>query len=135
MARSRAAEPANAPEKSLTRTTTARISASLRMSLKPGIALAERPLLTVKMRSESVGGEPAAVDLYLKSARVKSRGLGIRVAAAGPLPRPSGPWHTAQRSAKTFVPSGVFSGNSDPGGQTISAYSFGSGCQASVGCE
>src|SRR6266568_1461686 len=97
------------------------------------MALAGKPFATTCIKSASVGGWPAAVDLYLNWPRVKSRGRGISDGAAGPLPRPSGPWHTAQRCAYTRGPSAVSAGRSAPGGQDRSAYTVGSGCQSSVG--
>ena len=93
-----------------------RISASLRMPLKPGIALADRPLLTVKMRSESEGGEPAAVDRYLKSARVKSRGRGIRVARGRAIATSIRAVAHGAALRENLCSRGVFSGKSDPGG-------------------
>src|SRR2546426_7491928 len=52
---------------------------------------------TTWIKSASVGGWPAAVDLYLNWPRVKSRGRGMSEGAAGPLPRPSGPERKSTR--------------------------------------
>ena len=44
---------------------------------------------------------------------MKSRGRGISDGAAGPFPRPSGPWQTAHRRAKTLVLLHRFQGLND----------------------
>ena len=81
-----------------------------------------------------MGGSPAAVDLYLNLPDEKSRGRGNMDGAAGPFPRPSGPWQTAQCRANTRAPNGVPGSTSAPGGQVRSAYSAGSGRYSALGC-
>ncbi len=81
----------NAVENDFTCCTTAVSSSADSNPAKYGIALAGRPSRTVRMRSSSVGGSPAAVDLYLKIPDEKSRGRGNIDGAAGPFPFPSGP--------------------------------------------
>src|SRR5207244_1275821 len=98
-ARGAGAGRSNPRDMLFTYATTARVSTEASMSRHSGMALAAKPFATTCIKSASVGGWPAAVDLYLNWPRVKSRGRGISEGAAGPLPRPSGPWHTAQRCA------------------------------------
>ena len=100
---------------------------------KYGIALAGRPSRIVRRRSSSVGGSPDAVDLYLNLPDEKSRGRGNIDGAAGPLPRPFGPWQTAQCRANTRDPSGAPRSKSAPGGQVRSAYCSGSGRYSALG--
>ena len=65
---------------------------------------------------------------------MKSRGRGLIEGAAGPLPRPSGPWQVWQRCKKMRCPSGSSGFASTPGGQAIEANSAGSGRQRERGC-
>ena len=82
-----------------------------------------------------MGGSPDAVDLYLNLPDEKSRGRGNIDGAAGPLPRPFGPWQTAQCRANTRAPSGAPRSKSAPGGQVRSAYCAGSGRYSALGCD
>src|ERR1035441_3709386 len=91
----------NALEYDFTCSTTAFNSSVESSPAKYGIALAGRPSRIVRRRSSSVGGSPDAVDLYLNLPDEKSRGRGNIDGAAGPLPRPFGPWQTAQCRANT----------------------------------
>src|SRR6516162_5381126 len=93
------AGPEKAADRPFTYSTTARISIGVRRSRKYGMALARSPSETTRTRSSSVGGWSPGVDLYLNWPRARSTGRGTKEGAAGPLPRPSGPWQTAQRWA------------------------------------
>ena len=75
----------NAFENDFTCSTTALNSSVVSSPAKYGIALAGRPSRTVRRRSTSVGGSPAAVDLYLNLPDEKSRGRGNIDGAAGPF--------------------------------------------------
>ncbi len=123
----------NAVENDFTCCTTAASSSAVSSPSKYGIALAGRPSRTVRMRSSSVGGSSAAVDLYLKTPDEKSRGRGNIDGAAGPFPFPSGPWQTAHRCANALAPKGVPWSKSAPGGHVRSAYCAGSGRYSVVG--
>jgi hypothetical protein len=81
----------NALEYDFTCSTTAFNSSVESSPPKCGIARVVRPSRTVRRRSSSVGGSPAAVDLYLNLPDEKSRGRGNIDGAAGPFPRPFGP--------------------------------------------
>ena len=123
----------NAVENDFTCCTTAASSSVESSPAKYGIALLGRPSRTVRTRSSSVGGSPAAVDLYLKIPDEKSRGRGNIDGAAGPFPVPSGPWQTAHRCANTLVPRGVSWSKCAPGGHVRSTYSAGFGRYSAVG--
>jgi len=64
-------------------------------------------------------GAGSAVVFNLKTPPVKSRGRGRSEGAAGPLPCPSGPWHTAQCCAYTRSPAEALGRKSLPGGHRI----------------
>jgi hypothetical protein len=123
----------NALEKDFTCSTAAPNSSLESSPAKYGIALAARPSRIVRRRSSSVGGSPGAVDLYLKLPDVKSRGRGNIEGAAGPFPRPFGPWQTAQCRANTRAPRGARLSKSAPGGQVKSAYCEAAGRYSAVG--
>ena len=78
-------------EKVLTYWMTAERSRS-EISCQVGIAVPQRPCVTVRKRSASVGRESlSGVDRNLKMPRVKSRGRGFKNTADGPLPSPLAP--------------------------------------------
>src|SRR5881628_2393460 len=61
-----------------------------------GMLVVTNPRVMASNRSWSVGSVPVGVERHLKTARVKSRGLGSIHCAFSPLASPSSPWQPAQ---------------------------------------
>src|SRR5882762_349340 len=61
-----------------------------------GIFVVTNPRVIASNRSWSVGSVPVGVERHLKTASVKSRGLGSIHCAFSPLASPSSPWQPAQ---------------------------------------
>jgi hypothetical protein len=64
--------------------------------------------------------EPAALALAQRPPQIDRRNID---GAAGPFPRPAGPWQTAQCCANFRDPNAALGSTSAPGGQVMSAYS------------
>src|SRR2546430_9336908 len=61
-----------------------------------GMLVVTNPRVIALKRSSSVGRVPVGVERHLKTARVKSRGLGSIHCAFSPRASPSSPWQPAQ---------------------------------------
>src|SRR5512139_2445505 len=91
----RGCSAAKRPERVFTYVTTAESESPRRNIFQSGIDVPGRPFRIAVTRSASVGILPDSVDRTLNLPDVRSRGLGYKMDAAGPLPFPSPPWQWA----------------------------------------
>src|SRR5213078_3481573 len=73
-----------------------------------GMFVVTNPRVTASNKSASVGRVPVGVERHLKTAMVKSRGLGSIHCAFSPRASPSSPWQPAQYRVYSGFPAAAW---------------------------